>query len=127
MATVNSEIGIGRQDKRVRERFGHSHKAGVSEAHGNVCVLLHELQHRLEILRQLEPNEHRAAAKERTQSRHPVRAEQMESFRQSRLARGPRGLVLRRLAECPSMMVIAMAKQRHHEAGVNENACGHSR
>src|SRR5439155_26804624 len=29
MATVNTQIGIGRQDKKVRERFGHSHQAGV--------------------------------------------------------------------------------------------------
>jgi len=75
MATVNAEIGIGCQDDGVRERFSHSHKAGVSEAHGNVCVLLHELQHWLEVLRHVKRNEHRAAAKERAESRHATRAE----------------------------------------------------
>jgi hypothetical protein len=81
MATVNSKIGIGRQYDGVRQRFSHSHKAGVSETHGNVYVLLHELQHRFEVLRQLKRNEHRTAAKEGTQSRQALHAEQMESFR----------------------------------------------
>ena len=36
VATVNSEILVGRQDDGVGKRFGHANEASIGEAHGNV-------------------------------------------------------------------------------------------
>jgi hypothetical protein len=80
VAPIDSEISIGREQDGIRQRLGHAHEAGVGEAHGHVCVLLHELQHGLQVIRQLEGNEQGTAAKERTQTRRAARPEQVESL-----------------------------------------------
>jgi hypothetical protein len=65
MAAVNTKISIGRQDYGIGERFGHADQAGIGEAHGYVWVLLHELQHWLQVVCQVESNEHGTTPKER--------------------------------------------------------------
>ena len=47
VATVNSEILVGRQDDRIGKRFGHANEASIGEAHGNVGVFLDQLRNRL--------------------------------------------------------------------------------
>jgi len=51
VATVKAKIGVGREDDGIGECLSHTHKARVGEAHGHVCVLLHELQHGLQVIR----------------------------------------------------------------------------
>ena len=43
VATVNSEILVGRQDDGVGKCFGHANEASIGEAHGNVGVFLDQL------------------------------------------------------------------------------------
>jgi hypothetical protein len=54
VATVNSEILVGRQDDRVGKRFGHANEASIGEAHGNAGVFLDQLRNRLYVLGKLE-------------------------------------------------------------------------
>ena len=64
MAAIDPEIGIGGEHERIRQRFGHANEAGVGEAHRYIGVLLHELQHGLNVLCQFERNEHGTPAKQ---------------------------------------------------------------
>ena len=43
VATVNSEILVGRHDDGIGKRFGHANEASIGEAHGNVGVFLDQL------------------------------------------------------------------------------------
>jgi len=69
VATVNSEILVGRQDDGVGKRFGHANEASVGEAHGNVGVLLDQLRNRLYIPGKLEGENKGTAAKQLTEAR----------------------------------------------------------
>jgi len=68
MAAIDPEIGIGGEHERIRQRFGHANEAGVGEAHWHIGVLLHKLQHGLDVLCQFERNEHGTSAKQRTEA-----------------------------------------------------------
>ena len=63
MAAINTEISIGRENDGIGERFSHAHEAGIGEAHGHIRVLLHKLQHDLQLFCQIESKEHGTAPK----------------------------------------------------------------
>ena len=69
MATVNSEILVGRQDHGVGKRFGHANEASIGKAHGNVGVFLDQFGNWLYVLRKLEGDDHGTAAKQLTEAR----------------------------------------------------------
>jgi len=50
VATVNSEILVGREDDGISKRFGHANEASIGEAHGNVAILLDQLHDWLHVL-----------------------------------------------------------------------------
>jgi hypothetical protein len=63
VATVNSEILVGREDDGIGKRFGHANEASIGEAHGNVGIFLDQLHDWLYVLGKCEGNQHSAAAK----------------------------------------------------------------
>jgi hypothetical protein len=77
VATVNSEILVGRQDDRVGKRFGHANETSIGEAHGNVGVFLDQLRNRLYVLGKLEGDDHGTAAKQLTETRRPALSEKV--------------------------------------------------
>ena len=126
MAAVGAKIGIGGKEDGIGERFGHAHKAGIGEAHGHVRILLHELEHGVQVFCQIESDEHGTAAKQCAQTGRAARSKQMESLGQGSFARAPGRNKLRCLRRSPLVVGVAAAEQRHHESRVNENASGHS-
>jgi hypothetical protein len=60
---VNTEIGIGRKQDRIRVRLGHPNEAGVSETHRDIDIFLHESQHWLLVPAQLERDAQIGSAK----------------------------------------------------------------
>jgi hypothetical protein len=50
MATVNSEILVGREDDGIGKRFGQANEASIGEAHGNIGILLDQLHNWLHVL-----------------------------------------------------------------------------
>src|SRR5665213_3671265 len=126
VATVDAKIGIGGKEDGIGERFGHAHEAGIGEAHGYVRVLLHELEHRVQVFCQIESDKYGTAAKQCAQTGRAARSKQMESLGQSSFARAPGRNTLRRLCCSPLEVGVAAAEQRHHESRVNENVSGHS-
>jgi hypothetical protein len=63
VATVNSEILVGREDDGVGKRFGHSNEASIGKAHGNVGILLDQLHDWLHVFGKRESDQQSAAAK----------------------------------------------------------------
>jgi len=63
VATVNSEILVGREDDGIVKRFGHANEASIGEAHGNVGILLDQLHDWLHVLGKREGDQQSAAAK----------------------------------------------------------------
>jgi hypothetical protein len=63
VATVNSETLVGREHDGIGKRFGHANEASNGEAHGNVGILLDQLQDWLHVLGKWEGDQQSAAAK----------------------------------------------------------------
>jgi hypothetical protein len=63
VATVNSEILVGREDDGIAKRFSHADEASIGEAHGNVGILLDQLHDWLDVLRECEGGQQSAAVK----------------------------------------------------------------
>jgi hypothetical protein len=80
MAAIDAEVGISGKYKGIGKRLGHTHKACIGEAHGNVGVFLQQLQHRFQVVVQSEIWEHGAALKQSAEHRDSTRAEKMEGF-----------------------------------------------
>ena len=54
MTAVDAEVGVGGENDGISKRFGHAHQARVGEAHWHVGILVQELQHRLELVAEVE-------------------------------------------------------------------------
>jgi hypothetical protein len=63
VATVNSEILVGREDDGIGKRFGHTNEASIGEAHGNAGILLDQLHDWLDVLGKREGDQQSVAAK----------------------------------------------------------------
>src|SRR6266542_3192842 len=126
VAAINSEIGIGREQHGICKRLGHAHEAGVGEAHGHIGVLPHKLEDRLDVLCQLERNEHGTASKQRAQAGRTAHSNKVKSLGQGGLARAPWRSELWSLCRGPAVMSVAIAEQSNDESGVNEDVCCHS-
>jgi hypothetical protein len=63
VATVNSEILVGREDDGIGKRFGHANEASIGEAHGNVGILLDQLDDWPYVLGKRKGNQQSAAVK----------------------------------------------------------------
>jgi hypothetical protein len=50
MASIDAEVGISGKKARVGQDFGHSHEAGVCQAHGHIGVFLQQLQHGFHVI-----------------------------------------------------------------------------
>jgi hypothetical protein len=83
VATVNSEILVGRQDDGVGKRFGHANEASIGEAHGNVGVFLDQFGNWLYVQRKLEGDDHGTAAKQLTEARGAALSEKVVRLGQS--------------------------------------------
>ncbi len=101
VAAVNAKVGIGRENDRIGKYFSHTHEASIGEAHRDVCVFLHERQHRVHIVVEVESDAQDLAAKQRAESRHPAWAQQMEGLRQDGFAGAPGGEHDQALASLP--------------------------
>jgi hypothetical protein len=80
MAAIDAEVGISGKHKGIGKRLGHTHKACIGEAHGNVGVFPQQLQHRFQVVVQSEIWEQGAALKQSAEHRDSTRAEKMEGF-----------------------------------------------
>ena len=124
---INPEIGVGREQNRIGEGFGHSDQARIREAHRNIRVFIHQPQDRLRVLVETKGGSQRTAAEEEAQGADALTSEEMERFRRGGFACEPWTREPGGLRDRPIMMPIAPIDEREDEARVNEDACGHSR
>ena len=113
MAAINAEIGIRGKYNGIGKCFGHTHQAGIGEAHGHIGVFLQQFQHGFHIVVEVEIHEHSTALKQSAECRGPTPTNKVESFGQDGFAGTPRWRVLSRLRYCPRVMRIAAAEQSH--------------
>jgi hypothetical protein len=126
VATVNSEVLIGREDDGIGKRFGHAHKASIGKAHGNVGILLDQLHDWLHVLGKCEGDQQSAAAKQCAETGRTRLSEKVESLGQNGFARGPRRRQFGGFCHGPLVVIVATAKQRYNKSSVNEDVSGHN-
>ena len=127
MSAVDAEVRIGREQDRIGRRLAHSDEARVGEAHRDVRILLHETQHAIEVVREIERRNNGTPAKKRTEGWPAARPQKVEGLRENSVARSPGRGQTRRVSDRPPVVTVATAQKGDDEAGVNENACGHTR
>jgi hypothetical protein len=93
--------------------FGHTHEAGIGEAHGHVGVFLQQSKHGLHVFVKIEICANGTALKQSTERWGPSRAEKVKGFGQYGFASAPGWSTLGRLRYCPPVMRIAAAEQSH--------------
>lgn len=113
--SVDAKVGIRGEKDRVGERFGHAHEASVGETHGNVHMLLHELQYLAQVAFQIKGWDNGAAMEECGKPTAANLAEKVERLRQNSLTRFPGWREARCLASRPAMVTVAAAQQRDGE------------
>ncbi len=113
MPAIDAEVGICCEDHRIGKRFGHSHKAGIGEAHGRVRVFLQELKHWLDVVVQVESGNQGTAANQPSDSGHPASTEKVYGLREDGFAGAPGWSVAGRLGHRPMVVGVAAAKQRY--------------
>jgi hypothetical protein len=126
VATVNSEILVGREEHGIGQRFSHANEASIGEAHGNVGVLLDQLHDWLHVLGKCEGDLQSAATKKCAEMGGTKLSEKVESLGQNGFARGPRRRQFRGLRHGPLVVSVATAKQRYNKSSVNEDVSGHN-
>jgi hypothetical protein len=109
MPAIDSEVWVGGEYYRVGKRFAQAHKAGVGEAHGNVCVFLQELEDWLHVVVQVKRHDQSPAAKQRAEFRPPMSTEKVECFRQDGFAGAPGWSVAGRDSRRPPVVGVAAA------------------
>ena len=110
MAAIDAEIGIRGKYDGIGKCFGHTHQAGIGEAHGHIGVFLQQFQHGFHIVVEVEIHEHSTALKQSTERRSPAPAKKVESLGQDGFASAPGGRVLGCLVYCPRVMGITTAE-----------------
>ena len=113
MAAIDAEVGISGKQERIGQCFGHTHKAGVGEAHGQVGVFLQQPQHGFRVVVKIEIHEHGTALKQSAERRGSTSTEKVEGFGQDGFASAPGWSMLSRLGYRPRVMRIAAAEQSH--------------
>jgi len=113
MPAIDAEVRICCEDHRIGKRFGHSHKAGIGEAHGHVRVFLQELKHWLDVAIQVEGGNQGTAADQRRDSGHSASTEKVDRLREYSFAGAPGWSVVGRLSHRPIVVGVAAAKQRY--------------
>ena len=126
MATVNSEILVGREDDGIGKRFGQANEASIGEAHGNVGVLFDQLHDWLHVLGKCEGDQQSAAAKKCAETGGTRLSEKVESLGQNGFSRGPRRRQFGGFCHGPLVVSVATAKQRYNKSSVNEDVSGHN-
>ena len=79
------------------------------------------------LLAQIEADDDGAMLQKRGKRRAASCPEQMECFRQDRIAGPPGRRMSRRMRGRPAVVRVASAQQSDEKAGINEDASGHSR
>jgi hypothetical protein len=126
VATVNSEILVGREDDGIGKRFGHANEASIGEAHGNVGIFLDQLRDWLHVLSKSEDDAQSAASKQCAESGGTKLSEKVVSLGQNGFARGPGRRHFGGFRHGPLVVGVATAKQRYNKSGVNEDVSGHN-
>jgi len=119
----NHNPGDGGGHDRIGQRLGHAHEAGVGKAHEHVRVLLHELEHRLNVAGQLEGGERGIASKQRAQAGRAAHSNEVKGLRQGGFARAPGRCALQRLRRGSAAMSIAIAEQGDDNYRINKDVC----
>jgi hypothetical protein len=61
MTAIDTEVRVSGEYEGIGQCFGHTHEAGVGEAHGHIGIFLQQLQHSFQVIVQVETCEHSAA------------------------------------------------------------------
>jgi len=109
---IDAKIVIGAEEYRVSRDFRHADEAGVGETHGDIRILVRELQDRFEFTPQVEACSHGASTEQLGQPRFTCPPEQTEGLRQNGITGSPRRSEVRHLSGCPAMMPISTAEER---------------
>jgi hypothetical protein len=80
MAAIDAEIGIRGKHHGIGKCFGHTHEAGIGEAHGNISVFPQQPQHGFHIIVKIEIYEQCTALQQSAERRCPTPAKKVESF-----------------------------------------------
>ena len=113
MPAIDAEVRICCEDHRIGKRFGHSHKAGIGEAHRHIRVFLQELKHWLHVVVQMESGNEGTAANQSGDSGHPARTEKVDGLGEDGFAGAPGWSVVRCLGHRPMVVGVAAAKQSY--------------
>ena len=62
MASIETEILVGRQDDGISKRFRHANEASISQTHRNVGILLDQPHNGLDVFGKFEANQQSTAA-----------------------------------------------------------------
>ena len=61
MAAIDPEIGVSGEENGIGHGLRHPDQTGIGQAHRHAGVLLHQLENRLEVLREFEGEQQRTA------------------------------------------------------------------
>lgn len=81
MPSIDPEIGVGGQQDWIVARFGHSHEAGVREAHWDIGIFVEQFEHGICVVAKTEGTCDGTATNELGQIFVSTRAEQVEGLR----------------------------------------------
>jgi len=69
MAAIDTEVGVSGKYEGIGKRFGHTHEAGIGEAHRHIGVFLQQPQHGFRVIVKIEIHERGTALKQGAESR----------------------------------------------------------
>ena len=80
MAAIDTEVGVSGKYEGIGKCFGHTHEAGIGQAHRHIGVFLQQPQHLFRVIVKIEIHERGTASKQSAERRGPTPAEKVEGF-----------------------------------------------
>ena len=126
VAPIDPKVRVCGQEDGIGPDLRHAHEAGIGESHRNIGVLLQKMKRTVKVVAQIEPRDDGVSSEElRKLVRAPV-FQQVEGLGQDRLAGTPGRRKSIDDGGRPRMIEVAAVQECDEEAGVNENASGHT-
>jgi hypothetical protein len=125
MTPIDFEISIRCHNHWLGQNFTHPHKAGVSKAHGDICVFCAEIEHVNQFIGQIEHELQVTCAQKLVQRIGVRRVQKKQCFRYYRLARQPRQRLPRKGFSRPIVVFLAWIQQRNQRSAVSDAAFWH--
>ena len=125
VAAVNFEISIGGQYHGVRQGLTHAHETRIGQAHGHICVFVHQIKNRLPFVTQTVSHTQPAIAQQPDQPGGVGARQEEKSFHDHGFAGEPRQRQVGDRRPAPGVMLIAWIEQGDERTAVNNDALRH--